>query len=567
MRSLELEQVEAIIDECVDEFLDGIRRFRRKTKTSRKELSGFPVLDVANDEFYEYKSLERRLESMIRNQLVNRSLERMFHDSDPRIDCEWIDTSKILASNEGVERSKHFEFILKNDEGLVGYRYTPVDSNIVDDLLKQYNLDQIVWIDWSESRVNRIGAHRSHQVVKGISVRDFFENFFSEEIYRMYISRMKSAVSEANDIFGFQTISHLSVRRISSFKEKIKNELTNINNYKSHYKLLNHDNQKTRCYAYLESETFSESDFELMVNRFVNEGRYKALLGKQGFARCFLTSEYLLTILNKEYHFDYTAIATGYFKAIEQLLYTIVKSEMPNENLYIKRNRRNRKKNLPEGEKRIYRGNKSVNQVPFTAKNEPWFDISMGPLIYFMDDNPNTWILTDADNQLLIDYLNCFKDECRNEHFHKDNIDEYDVVVKIRSNTYLLMLILLGGCRLSGNIGSDKELLGIEDDSFERIYNKLLELPLSENRYVMQFDTMQEVKAIRLYSQDNPVYDEYGSVKESNVKFAIVNSYDYDDYEVFEEGLSPEQMYILTRDNMPQRIWRIKRSSGERVEI
>ena len=65
----------------------------------------------------------------------------------------------------------------------------------------------------------------------------------------------------------------------------------------------------------------------------------------------------------------------------------------------------------------------------------------------------------------------------------------------------------------------------------------------------------------------HPVYDEYGSVKESNVKFAIVNSYDYDDYEVFEEGLSPEQMYILTRDNMPQRIWRIKRSSGERVEI
>ncbi len=67
-----------------------------------------------------------------------------------------------------------------------------------------------------------------------------------------------------------------------------------------------------------------EEDYRIVEANYRGRRLYRALLGTEEFARCFITAEYLYTIFGEGFHFDYTSVVSGYLKCIEQLVYKIV---------------------------------------------------------------------------------------------------------------------------------------------------------------------------------------------------------------------------------------------------
>lgn len=136
-----------------------------------------------------------------------------------------------------------------------------------------------------------------------------------------------------------------------------------------------------------------------------------------------------------------TSIACSYLKAIQQLLHKLLKSNLkyPSEDsLWIKR-----ENELP---KALYipsiscRTNPSSGkpQVAFAKEYEACFDITMAPMSWFIHDNPNGWEISGNVRITTHSFLRNYGDECKNDHFHKDNIDDIDVDTCIRNNSLLL---------------------------------------------------------------------------------------------------------------------------------
>jgi hypothetical protein len=113
---------------------------------------------------------------------------------------------------------------------------------------------------------------------------------------------------------------------------------------------------------------------------------------------------------------------------------------------------------------------------------------------------------------------------------------------------------LIGGCRFSDDQNSDRELLCIEDDSFDRLYKALVRIPGSVKKYYMQFGSQEEFKAVRLYDQESPCYDENGNLQ-STIRFVKVADFYIEDYEAFLKNITEENEVIVSRNNIPDKLW------------
>ena len=71
--------------------------------------------------------------------------------------------------------------------------------------------------------------------------------------------------------------------------------------------------------------TLVASQKNLLNKQFLANGYMSALASHRGFAKCFMTAEWLFDSLKQSAGFiDLTAISMGYFKAIEQFMYDFV---------------------------------------------------------------------------------------------------------------------------------------------------------------------------------------------------------------------------------------------------
>ena len=557
MKNINLKELNEILDDCISFYLFSVKKISSigPTRSFRKATPGFPILRPANDEYFEFKYFEGTLEWYIRDYLVNDVFEDLL--VPPEFDCKWLDQDRRIvgASNESIENHYPLEFILRIDDKKIGFRYTIIPDEDINKYTSLFGLEKIVVIAWKDEEQFR-DCYAGDERVDHITIKQFFENYISSDAYEVYIDRVKKAVAESNDMIGFQTIPQLSLRYLSDFKDNVKLELADHQKFPKHYKLLNPSRWEVREYKTIERESFTPMDMSIIETRFIKEERFKALVGEEEFARCFITAEYLFNTLYSQNQFDYTAIACGYLKAIEQLIYKIVTIELdlyPNKQLFIKK--KGTKKDI-EGQRKNKNGHW---EIPFISDNKKFFNIEMGSLIYYIKGNPDIWKLQDVDPDTLFKYLMCFSKECRNEHFHKDNIKEYEDVRTIRNNALIIARILLGGCRLSGDAEKDKELLGIKDDSFESLYKKMIVIPTHVKKFILQFGNVAEVKAIRLYDQHEPSYDSFGSLRESSIRFARVDDLKIGDYDEFIKHVSPDDILEINKENVPTKVWFVRR--------
>ena len=142
-----------IIDDSIEHFLERIRQTieTKEYKRKRKARYSFEIFKPGNDEYYEYKFFERRLEWYIRD-LVNSILFQLLQENSMRFTCPDEGAKSLIGfNNSDFEKSYPFEFIMKNKCETVGYRYTFLASNEIDYLIKQFNVNRIVILNWENT--------------------------------------------------------------------------------------------------------------------------------------------------------------------------------------------------------------------------------------------------------------------------------------------------------------------------------------------------------------------------------------------------------------------------------
>lgn len=541
-----------VIDKAVNLFLERIGAVCDKNsfRKPRTLLSTFSILKPANEAFYEYAYYERTLEWCTRELLINPILKGLFQIHG--VETAWPDATKYIRySTESIENVYPFEFIVLTNKKKIGVRYTGLCAGEAKKWIKEYAIDQIIQISW-----NGVGFREKEQKkYEVISPEVFFTRYFTQEDYQSFIEMAIPAMERANAEIGFVTIPRLSLRYLSSFKMMTESMLRKMKYEDLYYQIL----PDTKCKDDLRLSRFDREDYAILNENFISNGLYKALIGNEGFAKCFVTAEYQYQVFKYGNNFDYTSVACGYLKFIEQLVYALTQIRLQHsngENLWIKC--RSLKKKQRKKLANVIRWNpdpkSNATQIPHKAEYEPFFDITLKPLVWFIHDDEHGWCISDNGRKVVHKFLLNFADECRNDHFHKDNIDAYNVVTCIRNNTLLLAYLLLGGYKLTGNHQEDITILGIADDSFDRLYKRVQELPRGVSKFIVCFDGKEPIKAYRHFVQDPTAYDENGSVAASQIKFVAVDNFSGDEYDKVMQGKNPEKEFVLNHSNMPVQI-------------
>ena len=533
--------------------LNGPYRMRRKISTT------FPMLKLCNDEFYEYAYFERTMEWFVRDLLINTILHGLF--TIHGIESLWSHNKKYIRySTDAIEKLFPFEFIIIIDGERIGVRYTSLYPDEVVELKRKYDVDKILQIKW-ENKIMDCGKCRREYDV--ISQEVFFKKYLSILEYEIFISKVMTAIEEANAEIGFETIPRLSLRYLSNFKAEVRRVLESTEYDKMRFQVLPGSSGKES----LEKLIFSAEDYKILNRNFQQRGLFKALLGTEGFAKCFITAEYQFHIFKQGHNFDYTAVVCGYYKAVEQLLYKLLSINLAfpsKDKLWIKRNNHKIPKSKFVQEVTVRKNPVTEKpQVVFEREFKDYFDTALVPMIWFIYDNKNGWEISKTGQLTIHEFLLNFASDYRNEHFHKDNIDDFDVVSRIRNNTILIIYLLIGGYKLTGNHQKDIVALGIYDDSFDRMYKKIQELPRGISKFMIYFAGQKPIKAYRQFTQEQTIYDEYGSVVSSKINFIAVDEFDSIEINRAMQGEFREREFALRNDNIPEKISYINSSHKE----
>lgn len=561
-----------LISQASQSIIDAIEVFQKRInetcedslyRKARRIPTTYPMLRLGNDEFYEYAYFERTLEWFVRDLLINTILHDLL--TIHNIESVWPDNKNYVRySTESIEDIFPFEFIFVSNGEKIGVRYTSLCAGKAVELVERYKIERILQIKWSEALTGREKEQEEYAV---ITAEEFFEKYLSVIEYELFLSKVLPAIEAANVEIGFETIPRLSLRYLSNFKSEVDMSLANMAFDKMCFQVLPGFEEKRS----LGGMTFSSDDYEVLNKNFQQKRLYKALLGDEGYAKCFITAEYLFKIFKQGHNFDYTSVVCGYLKAIEQLIYKLLLINLDNpsqDKLWIKKNG----SNIPRSK---YVLNVTVRKNPKTGKRQvvferdfkDYFDTTLAPMIWFLHDNVNGWNISNEGRLTVHSFLLNFADACRNDHFHKDNIDDFEVVLSVRNNAILIIYLLLGGYKLTGNHMKDCKALGIDDDSFDRMYKKIQGLPKSVNKFIVYFDNQVPVKAYRHYTQEPTVYDNNGSVRASKIRFVSVDEFSGDEYDRAMQGEYKSREFTLRNDNMPVKISYIRGRQEEVIVV
>lgn len=501
-----LENAKLIIDDAIGVFMENIRHITSvNDRYVIKPKSQFEIFNIASDDFFNSIAIESRMENFVRKNLV--------------IECiaSLLDLFKINyyipKKDDGVihvggnfDEINDFVFIIDRVGFKFSYNFDPNVHGTLDEIFdffkEKYSLDDINIICFDKVVKNTF----EHD----ISIQNFFKKYLSNNVWEYYYNGVFNAIKEAKILAGFTTVKNLTLRNLSDFKERKIEELKNWNFQDNSYSF----SKKAKEYS------FNIQDKKKINSRFFGERMYQILVGKDDFAKCFITAEYLYENMKNQNHFDYTSVVCGYLKSIENLLYMFFRSSGDDIGLrYSEWNKEkfdnSKSKDIIEIKDNSYKENSIV--VLKKTKNKY---IELKDLINKIFYDEKYWYLSKEGRILLNDILDDYRSSCRNEHFHIDNIYTEDEVDRIRKNTWLCLYYLLGGVKLLNNFSLD-----FYNEEYNKIYKAIMKIPRSVKNYLICFGE-KEFKAIRPYFNVETTYDEESGLVATPLRFILVNDFD-----------------------------------------
>lgn len=575
-----------IIHKNCEAFITAVKMFAdmNQSKPQKNRMGGFPIFYSQNRKYYEQVFLEETIENYTWFYLVNSILKELFEKGCAinQVDIIWPNINRQMATSvvDNIEKIYPFEFYITDTER-IGYRYTDCSysEERLDKMFETHNIDKAVILDFSSESVstfsfNPMFSPKYIHKINVIPFEGFFVDYFGESAYEIYKKEISNIVEEAYDYVGIESVSSLSVQHLPFFVDSMLDEISRTQFDSKQYRIMkNHRDLKQyqRNNLSFQENTITSDDYLLMNQSFFGKGRYLAIAGKADFAKSFITSEYLYQTLKDNNVFDYTAIVSGYLKAIEQLLNELMLFRLTHNDgsndLYIKKN----SKKVPERKKNEIIFRRNTQHIEFKEDNKNYFDTTFAPLVNFMNDDIQGWDVSEGAKTVITTYLGIYCDECRNEHFHKDNIDSIDEVEIIRDNTLLLLYYVLGGYKLFGDRDADAELLKIVDRKFDRMYRAIHKHSKGVFYRIEFADGVSTLVA--LPSKQKPVqYDRDGVLEEKLIRFVKVDAVLkgenlWTEWKNIESDTSSDRVILLTPESNVTRIMAVNTFTEEETEI
>ncbi len=554
-----------IIREYSDTFLDSVYHsfILNPLDISLRRTGAFSLFTPDNNDFYSYKEIESILESRIRDMLVTPILLELLTRSGYTVLVPEQKGNKLYApcTNDFFEENIPFEFVLFTKEKHIGIRYTSfIGSRSISHfrLRFKYGVDQIIIIRWNDKC--RASANKRPTCVNDFLPSEFFNLYLTAEIYDVFLKELSETIKQALQIIGYDTIPTLSLHYLSDFKLDLDDQLSNEVYRDKHFLI--------EATAKQSSYKLSNDDYSILDSRFLKSKLYRSMLGKQSFAKCFITSEYLFNIFKHGGSFDYTSIIVGYIKSVEQLLYCIITGylkEADQMDLWISTTFQGNIGKFPNDYKEIditqlqldgeTRKVSKQRRVRFIHKNERYFNTMFQSLTRFLEENTSFWRISPSGIEYVIVSLLQYANSCRNEHFHTHNINSWQEVEGIRNNTILLFYYLVGGLKVASSDEAERTALGIADNNFDRLYRALRQIPKSVRKFVIELDNGISINAIRPIEQSSPVFVDGGSLEESEILFVRVKDFTQDHYGYSIKDFEPEKRFVIKPDFLPSKVW------------
>lgn len=274
------------------------------------------------------------------------------------------------------------------------------------------------------------------------SLKWFFETYYGKEEYQTFYHALTDYIDFTNDILGYIVVRILTTNSMINFRKVIEREFLKFD-----YNVL--------LKKQVKNFHLTEFDFRLLTKYFLEEKNYLVGVGESNFSESLITAEWLYDSMKKAKAIDLTVIGMGYLKAIEQLLYHVIC--------------------LHRGSDRKIKENYSKNSILLTQESieKQAIDTTIGSMAIFFRDNIDTFRdeLTPQAKNYIKELIFEFKNT-RNGYFHKDNIHDWNIIEKIRIDTFCLTFLILGGQKLTSQ--NLKELGVPEPEEFSD-FTKLCE--------------------------------------------------------------------------------------------
>ena len=523
------------------------------------------------------KYFEVRLEHYIRTFLINDVIRLLLEERGVGIYKSEIpedyEGGKKFFTNIEYEAIVGYEFVADYKDTTIMYRYTDISLEDAKDMLTDLE-NQLVIISWdkpAQTEERKAVVLDSGKQISYCSLYNLFKERIGIDEYENFIIFLTRVVIEFQEFIGVKSVPKLSPFSLGSFRFEVEDEfkayiqkireymaaddkicamgIEDIDGIDYGYRVIDDENKKH--YGKVEDKSKALLKTTDILKRFEDQKVYRYLIGRADFARSLITSEYLYKQYDCDDCFDYTAVVSGYLKSIEQLLYHIANFSK-NKGYKIKNNgSKNKSGVFPPSVKcgRVYK-------IDFADENDGCFDTTIGSLIHFLGDNKESLLLVDdAFKQTIIDCLNCYRIECRNDSFHLDNNYSWSRVEFIRWNTFLIYILLLSCCKLGDTEWqTQNDLQVIKDDRLERLYNIVASGKSGFFEFYFMGDgcLLDPIKARYIPAESSyPSYDSMGQIKSVFLTF---------------ESVSDHRKVLIIRRSVPEEIYFID-ESGERIKI
>lgn len=276
------------------------------------------------------------------------------------------------------------------------------------------------------------------------SISWFWKEYFGVEECQRFIIALKEYLVDVKNYASYFMMKSLTPNTLLNFRKIVENRLRAF----PYEQIL----EKRICREYkgkTKEYIMPETDYLRIKEQFIDANTFSVLFGSHSFSESIITAEWLYDSMKKAQAIDLTVIGTGYFKAVEQLMWELIC--------------------LHKNEGKCIKG----NEISDSNINNDLIDNTLGAMANFYKHylvilRANLFdTAKDYVKEALFDYA-----ELRNGYFHKDNIHDWAVIDEIRNASMCVMFLLLGSQSLSDQ---DMESLGfMKTDEFTD-YHRLCE--------------------------------------------------------------------------------------------
>lgn len=312
-----------------------------------------------------------------------------------------------------------------------GFPHRISNKNLISPLSKMSTSNKIIYVDLVEKGAYlEVISHNNddEDIYRGtdvVSVIDFLKLYCNGNDINEFISCCSTFTQKAKEYFDFKIVPSLQNPSLNNFKYYLSSQIKTF----EYNKML---------------PLISEEQHSAIKKHYIDSRLYECLMGSSNFAKCFMTAEWLYSSLGISNNIDYTSIAMGYLKSIEQFLDLYISQFVneidPNTNdyykLYLKKNLI-----LPLS-KEQYEKIRSDLTLGNLTNFFGYYNLKTDKLHY----RNTSLLLRETDRNTyreVIKFLSQLSD-LRNGYFHKDNITDWDTVEETRNTAFTTFYLIMG---------------------------------------------------------------------------------------------------------------------------